>query len=612
MIDIESYLQHPDSVNRYIGRALELFPGQVDFHLSKGHTLNYSKQYPQAIKAYKQSLGYARTDSLRSVIWGFIGDTWHQKATAGEQDIDDNFARAVRKGSFRADMKQCYKAYDHSLRYDPDNAMVLNNYAYFLSLEGRELEKALTMSSRAIALTDNNPTYLDTHAWVLFKLGRTAEAKKVMQQAIALDGAAGSLRGYPACHGRTVHGRNILAQGTRKGLRRRPDHPPHGTGQSRKRVTVMKPARILTLLFLFAAFTAAAQGGRDAIEEQKRVIAALEKRIADEERAISKIQEGRAATEERVRRLARQLDSRNQLLEETEKQVRLLRKEISRTDSVAGDLSSALERNRTQYAEMVREAYRNYKHNNYLTYIFSSRDFADVAKKITNLREVASMRERKLHDIAALSEQVAREKELLDRRKRSLDSVTQNLTAQKQKLQRDSRNARANIRQMSQKEKQALQRKLSQEQQLDVAISELRKLTKGNTEGASFSTKTTGLRLPVTAGSVKRYKENMAEIAGPKGAHVISIYDGKVVEIKRNRITNKYDVFVAHGEYITSYANMGSICVEKGQKVARNEQLGTIGSSVNIMTMETEYKLVFGIYPPNPGEKLRAENCFKR
>ena len=85
-------------------------------------------------------------------------------------------------------MKQCYKAYDHSLRYDPDNAMVLNNYAYFLSLEGRELEKALTMSSRAIALTDNNPTYLDTHAWVLFKLGRTDEARKILQKAVALDG----------------------------------------------------------------------------------------------------------------------------------------------------------------------------------------------------------------------------------------------------------------------------------------------------------------------------------------------------------------------------------------------------------------------------------------
>ena len=375
----------------------------------------------------------------------------------------------------------------------------------------------------------------------------------------------------------------------------------------------MKPTKscILTLFLLFAALAASAQADRK-IEQQKRVIAALEQKIAAEEREISKLKEGRAATEVRVRRLARQIDSRNQLLEETEKQARLLRGEIDRTDSVAGDLGRSLDRNRTQYAEMVREAYRNYRHNNYLTYIFSSRDFADMARKITNLREVASMRERKLQDIAALSKQVAEEKELLDRRKRSLDSVTLKLKAQKQKLERDARNARTSIRQLSQKEKTALQRKISQEQQLDVAIGELRKLTKGNKEGDSFSTKTTGLRLPVPAGRVKRYKENMAEITGPKGAHVISIYDGKVVDVKRNRITNKYDVYVAHGEYITSYANMGSICVEKGQKVARNAQLGTIGSAVNIMTMETEYKLVFGIYPPNPGQKLRAENCFKK
>ena len=375
----------------------------------------------------------------------------------------------------------------------------------------------------------------------------------------------------------------------------------------------MKPTKscILTLFLLFAALAASAQADRK-IEQQKRVIAALEQKIAAEEREISKLKEGRAATEERVRRLARQIDSRNQLLEETEKQARLLRGEIDRTDSVAGDLGRSLDRNRTQYAEMVREAYRNYRHNNYLTYIFSSRDFADMARKITNLREVASMRERKLQDIAALSKQVAEEKELLDRRKRSLDSVTLKLKAQKQKLERDARNARTSIRQLSQKEKTALQRKISQEQQLDVAIGELRKLTKGNKEGASFSSKTSGLRLPVQGGRVKRYKENMAEITGPKGAHVISIYDGKVVDVKRNRITNKYDVYVAHGEYITSYANMGSICVEKGQKVARNAQLGTIGSAVNIMTMETEYKLVFGIYPPNPGQKLRAENCFKK
>ena len=375
----------------------------------------------------------------------------------------------------------------------------------------------------------------------------------------------------------------------------------------------MKPIRKLLAALLLALSVSGAVAQNDAqIREQNRIIASLEKRIAAEEREISKLRQGRTSTEERIRRLARQIDSRTQLLDATEKEASLLREEIARKDSVAGGLSAALERNREQYAAMVREAYRNYRHNNYLTYIFSSRDFADAARRIANLRAVASMRESKLRDIRSLSEQVRTEQEELGRRKLSLDSATRRLSSQRERQQLDSRNARASVSRLSKKEKAALQRKIAQEQQLDAAIGELRKLTKGNKEGASFSSKTSGLRLPVQGGRVKRYKGNMAEVAGPKGARAISIYDGKVVEIKRNRITGKYDVFVAHGEYITSYANLGTICVEKGQKVARNEALGTIGSAVDIETMQTEYRLVFGIYPPDPKQTMFAANCFKK
>lgn len=151
--------------------------------------MNSSKQYSQAVKAYKESLRYADTDSLRGVIWGMIGDTWHQQAAAGVPEWDEaRAAKEGRSGPYRKAMKECYKAYERSLAYRPDNPMVLNNYAYFLSLEERDLERALSMSSRVVALTDNNPTYLDTHAWVLFKLGHTDEAKKVLQKAVALDG----------------------------------------------------------------------------------------------------------------------------------------------------------------------------------------------------------------------------------------------------------------------------------------------------------------------------------------------------------------------------------------------------------------------------------------
>ena len=167
----------------------------------------------------------------------------------------------------------------------------------------------------------------------------------------------------------------------------------------------MNPIRKLLAALLLALSVSGAVAQNDAqIREQKRIIASLEKRIAAEEREISKLRQGRTSTEERIRRLARQIDSRTQLLDATEKEASLLREEIARKDSVAGGLSAALERNREQYAAMVREAYRNYRHNNYLTYIFSSRDFADAARRIANLRAVASMRESKLRDIRTLSD----------------------------------------------------------------------------------------------------------------------------------------------------------------------------------------------------------------
>lgn len=261
---------------------------------------------------------------------------------------------------------------------------------------------------------------------------------------------------------------------------------------------------------------------------------------------------------------------------------------------------------------MVREAYRNYRQNNYLTYIFASRSFSDMARRLANLREVASLRERQIRIIDSLERRTVAERERLALRRRELDSVHRSLEGQKKRLQRDSEEARASVRQLSKKEQTTLKRKMEQEQRLDAAIAELRKLTRGNKEGAGFSAGTTNLRLPVVGGSVKKYRGNMAEISGARGAQVISIYEGKVVDVKRNRITNKYDVYVAHGEYITSYANLSSVAVAKGDKVARNGRLGVIGSSVDVLTMKSEYKLVFGIYPPAPGQKMSAADCFKK
>ena len=68
--------------------------------------------------------------------------------------------------------------------YDPGNINVLNNYAYYLSVEGRDLKKAQAMSARTLEAEPLNATYLDTYAWILFKMKKYNEALGYMEKAL--------------------------------------------------------------------------------------------------------------------------------------------------------------------------------------------------------------------------------------------------------------------------------------------------------------------------------------------------------------------------------------------------------------------------------------------
>ena len=81
---------------------------------------------------------------------------------------------------------KAFQAYDSCLVYKKNDAMVLNNYAYYLSLKKKDLQRAEEMSRLSNELEPDNATYLDTYAWVLFQQKRYDEAKQYMDKVVEL------------------------------------------------------------------------------------------------------------------------------------------------------------------------------------------------------------------------------------------------------------------------------------------------------------------------------------------------------------------------------------------------------------------------------------------
>ena len=81
-------------------------------------------------------------------------------------------------------LKEAYKAYEKALKINPDYIYVLNNYAYYLSMDGKNLKKAYQMSKKTVDAEPDNATYLDTFGWILYLRGDLTEAKSFFKTAI--------------------------------------------------------------------------------------------------------------------------------------------------------------------------------------------------------------------------------------------------------------------------------------------------------------------------------------------------------------------------------------------------------------------------------------------
>ena len=141
-----------------------------------------SSHEPQLAQAYAQkSIGY---------FWMGFNDEALDVLSRGLRNVTADLDKASLynlRGDFYhtlGERERMYADYDSTLIYDPGNINVLNNYAYYLSVEGRDLKKAQAMSAKTLEAEPLNATYLDTYAWILFKMKKYNEALGYMEKAL--------------------------------------------------------------------------------------------------------------------------------------------------------------------------------------------------------------------------------------------------------------------------------------------------------------------------------------------------------------------------------------------------------------------------------------------
>lgn len=191
-----------DSISKVLDTVLAISPDNVAARLQLIQAEWNKQDFDRVIELSNQALDYS-PDEL--AFYYFLGFAYIQK------DDDDSALEVLRRGVSqindqsnpslvsdfyaimgdilhdKGDNEGAYAAYDSCLQWKDDNYGCLNNYAYYLSVENKDLDKAAQMSYRTVQAEPDNSTFLDTYAWILFMQKKYAEALQYIDMAVKND-----------------------------------------------------------------------------------------------------------------------------------------------------------------------------------------------------------------------------------------------------------------------------------------------------------------------------------------------------------------------------------------------------------------------------------------
>lgn len=143
--------------------AIELFPSQAILYFFNGMAQNQKKNHQEAIDIIEAGKDLVvNNTALKSQMFATLGDAYNSLSKYEESD----------------------ESFENALKLDPDNAYVMNNYSYYLSLRKENLDRAKELSAKSNELEPNTISFQDTYGWILYQLEDYTNAEEWIKKAV--------------------------------------------------------------------------------------------------------------------------------------------------------------------------------------------------------------------------------------------------------------------------------------------------------------------------------------------------------------------------------------------------------------------------------------------
>lgn len=364
---------------------------------------------------------------------------------------------------------------------------------------------------------------------------------------------------------------------------------------------------ILIMAFIIASTCFASAQNIKALQDEIR---RAEQEIKINNELLNKTRKDQKLSESQLKLIRARIRNRQNIVSSLEKQITLINEDITTKNHTVSSLSDQLAQLKKEYADMLYTSYKNYKLNNFLVFLFASKDFNDATKRVAFMRRYNNMREKKAGTIDSLSKRLSIQITELDSKRTELDKTKVSRFEELSTLGKDETQYKGAVNQLKQKEGKLAREVRLKREQIEKAQSQIQRIIAEEARKSKSAKKTTA-EVQYDTELSGRFDQNMGKlpypirngviidrfgihphptqrgltvnnrginIAGVAGAEVRCVFEGVVTRIIFLPGLNN-SVMVRHGNFITVYSNLSTVSIKTGDKVALNQRLGNISSS---------------------------------